>query len=415
MTVEKTVLDNGITVLSERVPHLLSVTAGLWVPAGSRSEPPADSGITHFIEHMLFKGTRRRGASDIAREIESVGGTMNAYTDREYTFFLAKALARDFPLAVDLLADIYKDSTFDEAELAREKGVVLQEILMVDDSPEEYVHDLFHRFYWGGHPLGLPVQGEEGTVSPLDRSRVAAYFSDRFRRQGLIATVVGNLPHGQVVEAFSGPLASLPLGAPLVPAPPPAPAKGLRFRERPFEQLHLCLGAPAVPRASEERYAAHVLSTALGGSMSSRLFQEVREKRGLVYSIYSTLSAYADSGILKVCAGTTADKAEEVVAVVAGELEAMRRGGITGEEVALARELIKGNFLLSLENPEHRMTRLALDEMFLGRQESPEEVLARVDAVTVETVRELAARLLPRERFFLAAAGEPPPGGGLSL
>ncbi|MDA8121202.1 MAG: pitrilysin family protein [Deltaproteobacteria bacterium] len=415
MTIGKTVLESGVTILSEQVPHLDSATVGIWVSVGSRTESPPDNGIGHFIEHMLFKGTGRRKAVDISREIESVGGSMNACTDREYTFFFAKALSRDYPLVADILCDIFLDSRFDCDELEREKGVVLQEILMVEDSPEDYLHDFFHESYWGGHSLGFPVQGTSGTVSAFTRERVVAYFRDRFRRAGTIVSVVGNLPHEQVVEGFTKAMGPLTLGERILPDAPPAPERGVFLKERPLEQLHILLGSPAVSRASELRYVACVLNVILGGSMSSRLFQEIREKRGLAYSIYSSLSGYADSGILKVSAGTSRDKAREVLAVTGDVIDAVREGRFDDGEVSLARELIKGNMLLSLESAEYRMSRIAMNEMFLGRLEEPGEAIRRVDEVTPEQVRSLAYTMLRRERFSLAAVGDLPPGPALSF
>ncbi|GAB4365838.1 MAG: pitrilysin family protein [Deltaproteobacteria bacterium] len=409
MTVARTVLDNGIVVLSERIPHRVSATVGIWVPAGSRMEDPSENGIGHFIEHMLFKGTPRRKAADISREIESVGGSMNACTDREYVFFYAKVLARDFPLAVDILSDIYRNSVFEETEMEREKGVVLQEILMVEDNPEESLHDFFHRSYWGGHPLGLPVQGTAGTVAAFSRKKVAGYFRDRFWRRGMILTVVGNLSHEEVVGKIARALGSLPLGERCQADPPPPPPVRQAFsRSRPIEQLYLCLGAPAVSRSSDRKPAALVLNTLLGGSMSSRLFQRIREERGLAYSVYSSLSSYSDSGILKICVGTTPEKAREVLEVTDGILAELREGGIADEEVGMARELLRGTFLLSLENAEFRMSRMAMNEMFLGRVETPEETLRQLDAVTTDRVRELAGGMLRRECFSLAAAGALP-------
>ncbi|MBI5574780.1 MAG: insulinase family protein [Deltaproteobacteria bacterium] len=413
MSVGKTILDSGVTILSEQVPYLRSVTIGVWVSVGSRSESPVDNGIAHFIEHLLFKGTARRKAVDIAREIESVGGSMNACTDREYTFFFAKALEKDFPLVSDLLTDIFLNSSFDGEELEREKGVVLQEILMVEDNPEDYLHDFFHESYWGGHPLGFPVQGTSGNVSAFDRDRVRKYFSDRFRRQGTIVSVVGNLPHEDVVAGFSGALGSLDLGLRLSPEAPPPPRHGVFLKKKPLEQLHLLLGAPGVSRGSEHKYAAHVMNVVLGGGMSSRLFQEVREKRGLAYSIYSSLSAYADSGILKICAGTSRDKAGEVLSVVSDVIGEIREGRIGDEEISLAKELIKGGMQLNLESSEYRMSRLAMNEMFLGRMESPEEALRRVEDVTPDRVRSLAASMLRRDLFSLAAVGDLPPDSEL--
>lgn len=409
MTVARTVLDNGVTVLYERISHLVSATVGIWVPVGSRAESTSENGIGHFIEHMLFKGTPRRKAVDISREIESVGGSMNACTDREHVFFYAKVLARDFPLAIDILSDIYRNSTFEEGEMEREKGVVLQEILMVEDNPEESLHDFFHESYWGGHPLGLPVQGTAGNITSFSREKVAGYFRDRFRRRGIIVTVVGNLPHEQVVGEIERVLGALRLGDRHRADPPPSPPNRQTFlRNKPIEQLYLCLGAPAVARTSDRKYDALVLNTLLGGSMSSRLFQQIRERRGLAYSVYSSLSAYSDSGILKICVGTTPDKAREVLEVTSDILSGLREGGIADDEVFLARELIRGNMLLSLENAEIRMSRMAMNEMFLGRVEPPEETLRQVDSVTPSRVRELAAKLLRRESFSLAAVGDLP-------
>jgi predicted Zn-dependent peptidase len=406
MTFAKTVLGNGVTILSEYLPYLRSATVGVWISVGSRAESIPENGICHFIEHMLFKGTVRRRALDISREIESVGGTMNAYTDREFLFFFGKVLTKDFPLVADILSDIYLNSLFDPKELDREKDVVLQEILMVEDNPEDLLHDFFHESYWGGHPLGLPIQGTSGNVTAFTRDHVTKYFRDRFWRRGVIISVGGNVPHEQVVEEFEGVLGRLPLGERHVPEPPPAPQHGTFLKERPIEQLHLCLGAPAVSRTSELRYAAHALNAILGGSMSSRLFQEIREKRGLAYSVFSSLSSYADTGILKICAGTTCDKAGEVLGVTGEILSDLAAGRIEEEEVVLAKELIKGNMLLGMETTEYRMTRLALSEMFLGRLEDPEEDIRQLDKVTPEMVKNLAANMLRRERFSLAAVGD---------
>ncbi len=410
MGVEKTVLDNGVTVVSEQVPWMHSVAVGLWAPVGSRDESCADNGISHFIEHMLFKGTTRRGALDITREIESVGGSLNACTEREYTCFYGRALERDFPLVTDLLSDIYLDPVFEAEELEREKGVVLQEILMVDDTPEDLLDDYFQEHYWGGHPLGYPVQGTTETVGSFDRERTRNYFHDRYRRPGIVVSMAGKIPHAQAVDEWSRRFAPLSLSGGQA-KPEPVPAKpGIHLKERPLGQLHLCVGAPSVSLRSEERYAAYVLNTLLGGSMSSLLFQEIREKRGLAYSVGSSISCYSDSGILKIYAGTTADKGHEVLDVIADVLAQLCAGKIEAPDVALARELIRGNMLMGLESGENRMTRLALNELFLGRQESPEEVIEKIDAVSVDHVSALAATMLARDRFSMAAVGDIPAG-----
>ncbi len=415
MTIARTVLDSGVTVVTEQVPHLRSATIGVWSEAGSRAETPRDNGIAHFIEHMLFKGTARRKALDISREIESVGGTMNACTEREYVFFFAKVLAKDFGLAVDILSDIYLNSVFDVEELERERGVVLQEILMVEDNPEDFLDDFFHEAYWRGHPLGLPIQGTSGSVAGFTWDRVASWFGERFRRRGLIVSVVGDIEHGRVVEAFDRHLGPLHLDERRAPDAPPAPSRGVFLKERPIEQVHVCLGTPAVPRNSTLRYDAFVLNTILGGSMCSRLFQEVREKRGLAYAIASSMVLYSDSGILKISAGASRDKVRELLSVVGAVVEEMRGGGIPDDEVAMARQLVKGNMILGLESPEYRMSRLAMNELVFGRIEEHDESLRRVDAVTADRVRELAGTLLRREAFALAAVGDLPGGAALTF
>ncbi len=415
MTIGRTVLDSGVTVVTEQVPYLRSATIGVWSEAGSRVEMPRDNGIAHFIEHMLFKGTARRRALDISREIESVGGTMNACTEREYVFFFAKVLARDFGLAVDILCDIYLNSLFDGEELERERGVVLQEILMVEDNPEDFLDDFFHEAYWRGHPLGLPIQGTSGSVAGFTRDRVASWFGDRFRRRGLIVSVVGDIEHARVADAFDRHLGFLRLDERRAPDAPPPPSRGVFLKERPIEQVHVCLGAPAIPRNSDRRYDAHVLNTILGGSMCSRLFQEVREKRGLAYAIASSMVMYSDSGIIKISAGASRDKVRELLSVVGGVLDEMRGGGVADDEVAMARELVKGSMILGLESAEYRMSRLAMNELLFGRIVEHDEALRRVEAVTAEKVRELAASLLRRESFAFAAVGDLPGGAALAF
>ena len=282
---------------------------------------------------------------------------------------------------------------------------------MVDDTPEEYLNDYFSASYWGGHPLGFPVQGTAESVGQIDRALLKGYFDDRFRRAGIVVTAVGNLPHAVVSEAFERALSSLPLGKPLLPVPPTAPVRGTFLKRRPLEQVHLCLGAPGVSRRSDRIYAMDVLNAILGGSSSSRLFQQVREERGLAYSVGSSLSAYADVGVLDIYAGMGRESAAEVLRVAGDVLDALQRGGIADEEVAFGKELIKGNTLLSLESTGYRMSCLAMNEMFLSRLEPPEAVLDRVDAVTPEEVRALAAEVLRRDRFTLAAVGDLPDAG----
>lgn len=282
---------------------------------------------------------------------------------------------------------------------------------MVDDTPEEYLHDFFNASYWGGHPLGLPVQGTAESVEGFDRRRVVDYFGDRFRRRGIVVTEVGNLPHDVVVEAFRKALDALSLEFPLLPSSPTEPVRGAFLKPRPLEQVHLCLGAPAVSRRSASVFAMDVLNAILGGGSSSRLFQRIREERGLAYSVGSSLSAYADTGILEIYAGTGRAQAEDVLAIAGEVVDELQRGGIRDEEVNFAKEFIKGNTLLSLESTGYRMSFLGMNEMFLDRLEPPEAILSHVDAVTPDRVRELASESLRRDRFTLAAVGDLPDGG----
>lgn len=281
---------------------------------------------------------------------------------------------------------------------------------MVDDTPEEYLNDFFNLSFWGGHPLGLPVQGTAESVGGFDRRAVMRYFGDRFRRRGIVVTVVGNLPHETAAAAFGDALSPLDLGDPLAPAPSTEPVRGSFLKRKPLEQAHLCLGAPAVSRRSERVFAMDVVNAVLGGSSSSRLFQRVREERGLAYSVGSTLSVYADAGVLEIYVGTGKEHVEEILGLAGDIVDDMRAGGISGDEVAFAKELIKGNTLLSLESTGYRMSHLAMNEMFLDRLEPPEELLSRVDAVTTDQVRDLAAEVLRRDRFTLAAVGDLPEG-----
>ncbi|MBP2675474.1 MAG: PqqL, partial [Deltaproteobacteria bacterium] len=278
-------------------------------------------------------------------------------------------------------------------------------------TPEEFLNDFFNLSYWGGHPLGYPVQGTAGSVGGFDRPAIVDYFGDRFRRRGIVVTVVGNLPHETAASAFREAMGPMRLGDPLTFLPPPEPARGSFLKRKRLEQAHLCLGAPAVSRRSDRVFAMDVVNAVLGGSSSSRLFQQVREERGLAYSVGSSLSVYADAGVLEIYAGTGKEHVEEVLEVAGDIVDDLREGGISDDEVAFAKELIKGNTLLSLESTMYRMSHLAMNELFLDRLEPPEEILARVDAVTPGQVRDLAAEVLLRDRFTLAAVGDLPEGG----
>lgn len=398
MSYQKTVLDNGIAVVSESLPHFESVAVGIWVKVGSRDEGPSEKGICHFIEHTVFKGTRKRTASQIVGEIEAVGGTINAFTAKEYTCFHARILGKDLPLAMDVLGDLLLHPLFDPADLERERAVVLQEIRMTEDTPEEYVYDILFRSFWKDHPLGYPITGDPETVSAFTREAVLSFFHGHFVPEGMVVALAGKVDHREAVALVDGLLGGM------------EPRDGLPRRERPrevgkgfvpvpkdLEQVHLCLGVEGLPQGDERRYAALVLNTVLGGNMSSRLFQEIREKHGLTYSIYSFFHSFADTGILGVYAGTTAEELPRVLDLLRGQWEALARGDLTEEEVSRAKEYLKGGLILGLESAEGRMTRLARNEIYYGRYVPLEETLERIDEVTEEEVGEVAEELLGRE------------------
>jgi predicted Zn-dependent peptidase len=392
--VAKTVLDNGVRVVTERLPQAFSVTVGLWMEVGSRDEGPPLSGASHFIEHMAFKGTGRRGALDIAREIDRLGGHANAFTGKESTCYHARALSPRLGELTDLLTDLLLHPAYAPEELERERQVILQEIASQEDTPEELVHVLFGRNLWPGHPLGRPVLGTAETIAGLGRGDILDYQRSNYLPQDLVMSAVGNLEHERVVELVSQALGSLPAGDKNGRRVEPAPAPGLHIMRRSLEQVHLVLGHPAPAATDQRRFAAALLNLILGGTMSSRLFQEVRERRGLAYAVYSFLSTYSDSGVLGVYLGVAPGRAAEALAVVKAEIERLAAHPVEEEELAGARESLTGSILLAAENPESRMSRLAKNELNFGREVPLEEVADRVQAVTSGEISALAAELL---------------------
>ncbi len=403
--IEKTVLDNGVRILTERNPQAFSVTVGLWMEVGSRDEDPAHGGVSHFIEHMAFKGTARRSPLDIAREIDRLGGLANAFTSKEHTCYHARALANRLPEICDLLSDLLLNPTLDPAELERERDVILQEISSVEDTPEDLVHVLFGEGFWPDHPLGRSVLGSVESVAALDRPAIQAYLSEHYRPRRAVVSAVGNLEHQQVLDLLGPTLAALPSGGQEPPRTRPTVSPGLWLAQRDSEQAHLALGLAAPSSSAPERFAAALLNLILGGNMSSRLFQEVREKRGLAYSVYSYLSAYSDCGLLGIYLGVAPERAAEALAVVREEL--LRLAGEPPQEHELldAKENLTGAILLAAENPESRMSRIARNEYQFGRQVEPAEAAAQVEAVTMEQIADLAASLLRPENLGVMALG----------
>jgi predicted Zn-dependent peptidase len=403
--VNKTILDNGIRVVSEEINHVRSVSIGVWVEGGSRHESGITNGAAHFIEHMLFKGTERRSAFDIASAIDSVGGVMNAATGKELTSFYIKIPDYHLDLAVDLLADIVTRSRFDEEEIAKERSVILQEIRMVEDTPDDYIHDLFEGMIWQDHPLGLPILGTKERIEAFRRTDLLEFFQTCYHGNHVVITAAGHLIHSHFLELVQRSFGSLG-GSPVherTNAPVARPGKSA-FRKD-LEQVHLVIGAPGPSAMSPERHAGFILNAVLGGSMSSWLFQEIREKRGLAYAICSYLIPYMDTGLFGIYVGTGRDTVREVLGLVRQGLERFSSELLTETELRSAKELIKGNFLLGMESTDNRMTALAKSEICFGRYVTPEEIIERIESVRREDVRSLATGMFGPDMMRIVALG----------
>jgi predicted Zn-dependent peptidase len=403
--IRKSVLDNGIRVVSESIDHVRSVTIGVWVRCGTRYEDGSTNGMSHFVEHMLFKGTRRRSAFDIASAIDSVGGVINAFTGKELTSLYVKIPDYHLPLAIDLLADILQGSVFDPEEIQREKAVVLQEIHMLEDAPDEHIHDFFEAVFWNGHPLGLPVLGTKERVQDFTRESLTEFFLPRYRGENLVISTAGSMEHDVLVELVAASFVQLERNARTPELTVPVLSHRIGAQEKDLEQVHLIIGSPAPSSVDPRRYAGFLLNAVLGGSMSSRLFQEIRERRGLAYAVHSYLTPYIDTGMLGIYAGTSEKKVREVVGVTLDEMYRFTREPLTDQELRAAKELIKGNFLLSMESTDNHMTRLAKNEICFGRQIPIEETVTAIDAVTSREIQELAEELFHPEAISIAAVG----------
>ncbi len=404
--VRRTALPNGLRIVTEQLDGVPSLTLGIWVESGSRFEPPHLAGISHFLEHLLFKGTERRSAAAIAEEIDAIGGVLNAFTGKEYTCYYARVLAEHGAVATDLLADLFLHSRFDPIEIDRERSVVLQEISQSEDTPDDHIHDLFNQAYWPRHALGTPVCGTSTSVSALTRDHFIDFLEARYRPDRVIVAAAGDVRHEQIADWAATAFGGLTGSASLIDGGPPRGHPGVFVTEKDLEQVHLCFGAPGVAQESEERYAAYLLNTALGGGMSSRLFQEVRERRGHAYAVYSFLSSYRDAGYFGVYVGTSPDWVEEVVTVIAQELDAVARDGLRPDELARAKTQLKGNMLLGLETSDSRMSRVAKNEIYYRREVPISELAARIDAVTNDDIVALASRLLAPDGRALALLGD---------
>jgi predicted Zn-dependent peptidase len=375
------------------MPHVRSVSIGVWLARGSRHEPRDQSGIAHFVEHMLFKGTATRSAEDIAQSIDSIGGQMDAFTAKEYASYYIKVLDEHLPLAMDVLADIVRRPAFNEADLEREKKVVLEEIKMVEDTPDDLVHELFTEHFWVGHPLGRPILGTPETVEALTSAKLRAYFEDAYAAGNMIIAAVGNVEHRAVLDLVQRYFGDVPRrGVPLEDSPPQV-VPSIVIRNKELEQSHVCLGTSGYRQDHEDRYASYVLNTVLGGSMSSRLFQNVREKRGLAYAVFSGLSAYRDAGSVTVYAGCANDAVGELVDVVVAELRRIKEDPPSEAELRRAKDHLKGSLMLNLESTSSRMSHLARQEIYFDRQFGLDETLQGVERVTRDDLQRVACDL----------------------
>jgi predicted Zn-dependent peptidase len=402
---QKTVLENGIKVITEEIPYLKSVSIGVWVVTGSRDEQPSENGISHFIEHLLFKGTERRSAFDIAKEIDSVGGTLNAFTGREYTCFYAKVIDQNLPLAIDLLSDIFLHSLMNSTDVEKERMVILQEIKMVEDTPDDCIHDLFSRACWGDHPLGFPILGTTELVQSFRRDEIYRYLKESYQPNRIIICAAGNLRHQEVVDLIGTAFGQMPKSEKVKERSKPHSICKTSLCKRELEQVHFCLGTKGLQYNHSLRFGSYVLNTILGGGMSSRLFQEIRENRGLAYSVYSYLPAYVDAGLVVVYAGTSESSYQEVIELILKEFKQLKTEPFRNGEIETAKEQLKGNLLLSLESSDSLMTRLAKNEIYFGFSLRVEEILKGIDEVKEEEVRRLACDFFDEQSFCLTILG----------
>ncbi len=404
--IQKNALANGLIVVTERMPSVRSISVGIWLRTGSRQESAAENGISHFLEHMVFKGTRTRSAEEIARSADAIGGHLDAFTAKEYTSFSIKVLDEHLPRAFDVLSDLVKNPLLRPDHIARESQVIREEIKMVEDTPDDLVHEVFTENFWRGHALGRPILGTRATVSTFDRRRLVRYFRRHYAPNNMLITAAGNLEHRRIVDLAEQAFGDVPAGPELGQGPVPVPYPRISHRHKKnLEQVHVLLGTPAYAQNHDSRYPAYVLNTILGGGMSSRLFQNIREERGLAYAVFSGLSTFKDVGILSIYAGTGTDKARTVVQLVIEELRRLKGELPPAEEVQRAKDFLKGSMLLGLESTGSRMSNLARQEMYFGRQVSLDEIASRVDAVTAEAVQQVAKELFSTERIALTILG----------
>ena len=405
--VTREILDGGLRLITEPMPSVRSVSIGVWLTRGSRHETDAQSGIAHFVEHMLFKGTTTRSAEDLAQAIDSIGGQLDAFTAKEYASYYIKVLDEHLPLAVDLLADIVMRPAFDGDELEREKKVILEEIKMVEDTPDDLVHELFTQHFWEGHPLGRPILGSKETVESFTPDILREYFRTAYVAPNLIIAAAGNIDHGRVRDLVAHAFEQLPKDGEKFADLRPTVVPQIVVRSKELEQSHVCLGTNSYPQNHDDRYVSYIMNTVLGGSMSSRLFQNVREKRGLAYAVFSGLSAYRDAGTITIYAGCANEAVPQVLDVCVEELRGMKKP-VPDPELRRAKDHLKGSLMLSLENTASRMSHLGRQEIYFERHFGLDETLAGVERVTSHDVQRVAEDLFANGSLAATIVGPSP-------
>jgi len=406
--ITREVLDTGLRLITETMPHVRSVSIGVWLTRGSRHEAQPQSGIAHFVEHMLFKGTATRTAEDIAQEIDSIGGQLDAFTAKEYASYYIKVLDEHLPTAVGLLSDIVMHPRFEAEDIEKEKKVILEEIKMVEDTPDDLVHELFTQHFWEGHALGRPILGSKETVESFTSEILRDYFRTTYVAPHLIVSAAGNVEHAQVRDLVSRAFGALPTTGAEYRDTVPQVVPQVLVRTKELEQSHVCLGTNSYPQNHPDRYVGYIMNTVLGGSMSSRLFQNVREKRGLAYAVFSGLSAYRDAGNLTIYAGCSNEAVAEVVDLCVDELKALKRDEVPEPELRRAKDHLKGSLMLSLENTASRMSHLARQEIYFERHFGLDETLAGVERVTAADVQRVARDLFANGSLAATVVGPLP-------
>jgi predicted Zn-dependent peptidase len=404
--IETTTLPNGVRVISEPMPHVRSVSVGLWVGIGSRRESPEQNGLSHFIEHMVFKGTSKRSAEDIARSVDSIGGNLDAFTSKELVCFNTKVLDEHLALSFDVLSDLVLNPLFREDDMVKEKGVILEELKMDEDNPDYLVHEIFSSNFWKDHPLGKPILGTRETVKRFDRAMMEGYYRDAYSPANLVITAAGNLTHKRLADLAGDYFSDLKPRSPMPAERAPQTHARIALRnKKSLEQVHVCLGVPSYPVPHEDRFTCYVMNTLLGGGMSSRLFQNIRERQGLAYAVFSELNPYRDTGCLSVYAGTSIESVRQVIESILREFQQLKQERITDEELRRAKDHLKGSLMLSLESTSSRMSNLARQEMYFHRFFTLDELVESIEAVTADDVQRIAQTFFDQKHIGLTVLG----------